>query len=408
MKHNSEHRPHLLVLTSTFPRWEHDPEPAFVYELSRRLTADFEITVLAPRSPGAKEQEAMAGMRVVRFPYFFRSRENLATHSGGIMGRLRVNPLNYLLVPFFLLGQLWSLARLLRRERFDIIHAHWIIPQGLMAALALILTRNSTPLLCTSHGGDLYGLQGRIFARLKLWVLNRSQAITVVSQAMKDKLVNMGVASGKIQVISMGVDLQGTFVPDLDKARDPHELLFVGRLVGKKGLDVLLQALPIVLESQPEVRLIVAGSGPLEPKLRKQAQALGIEGKVSFLGMLPQSELPGLYQRAAMAVFPFITAETGDQEGLSLVIMEAMGCACPIMVSDLPAIKDTIQHEETGMISPVGIPQTLAQSIIKSIHEPDRLKRMATKARQLAVKKYDWNVVTEKYLRWIQTAISKE
>ncbi len=167
MADNADNIPRVLVLTSTFPRWQNDPEPAFVYELSRRLTGKYKVTVLAPRSPGAKDQETMSGMRIKRFGYFFRPLENLATHSGGIMGRLRTNFLNYLLIPLFFLGQVWALARLLSSERFDFIHAHWIIPQGLMAVMALALTRKQIPLICTSHGGDMYALQGEIFRWLK-------------------------------------------------------------------------------------------------------------------------------------------------------------------------------------------------------------------------------------------------
>ena len=100
MDNNAGSKIKVLVLTSTFPRWHNDTEPGFVFELSRRLADRFNITLLAPRSPGAKDEEVMAGMRVKRFGYFFRPLENLATHSGGIMGRLRANYLNQLLVPF--------------------------------------------------------------------------------------------------------------------------------------------------------------------------------------------------------------------------------------------------------------------------------------------------------------------
>ena len=75
-------KPRLLVLTSTFPRWLDDPEPAFVFELSRRLTAAFEVTVLAPRAPGSRRRETLDGVRVLRFPYFFSRWEHLATHGG--------------------------------------------------------------------------------------------------------------------------------------------------------------------------------------------------------------------------------------------------------------------------------------------------------------------------------------
>ncbi|MFO8240670.1 MAG: glycosyltransferase family 4 protein, partial [Dissulfuribacterales bacterium] len=170
--------PRVLVLTSTFPRWQNDTEPGFVFELSRRLTGEFNITVLAPRSPGAKDEEIMAGMRVKRFGYFFRPLENLATHSGGIMGRLRANSLNYLLVPFFLLGQLWALIKLLRSEKFHIIHAHWIIPQGLTATIALMFTKQKIPLACTSHGSDLFALKNIFFQKLQKWVMKKSKSLT--------------------------------------------------------------------------------------------------------------------------------------------------------------------------------------------------------------------------------------
>ncbi|MBP7233311.1 MAG: glycosyltransferase, partial [Syntrophaceae bacterium] len=150
----SPKRPRVLVLTSTFPRWENDPEPAFVFELSRRLTEKFEVTVLSPRTPGSKRREDIAGLRVIRFPYFFNRWEKLAMHGGGILNQLKTNPVYYLMIPFFLLGQLWAVVRLLRNQRFDLIHAHWLIPQGFIAALSLLMTGKKIPLLCTSHGGD--------------------------------------------------------------------------------------------------------------------------------------------------------------------------------------------------------------------------------------------------------------
>lgn len=203
----------LLVLTSTFPRWPNDSEPPFVFELSRRLIDVFDVTVLAPRSPGSLSYEIMDGLRVIRFPYCFRRRENLATYGGGILNRLRASRLGYFLVPLFLTGQLWALIRLLRREPFDVIHAHWIIPQGLVAVIAVWLAQRPVPLVCTSHGGDLFALSGRPLQRLKCWVIDRCQALTVVSSAMRAVVIGMGVDPGKVEVISMGVDLRYRFTP---------------------------------------------------------------------------------------------------------------------------------------------------------------------------------------------------
>ena len=125
----------LLILTSTFPRWNGDDEPPFVYELSRRLQKKFKIYVLAPHAAGCLSEEILNGINIKRFRYFFSRWEKLA-YQGGILSNLKNKPWRYGLVPFFLMAEYVVLIRMLRRHRFDLIHAHWIIPQGLMALLA--------------------------------------------------------------------------------------------------------------------------------------------------------------------------------------------------------------------------------------------------------------------------------
>ena len=397
MNNGSIGKPSVLVLTSTFPRWEDDKEPAFVFELCRRLTDEFDVTVLSPRSSGSKDSENMSGLRVFRFPYFFKRWENLATHSGGILSRLKANRLNYLLVPFFLFGQLLAFLKLMRRERFNLIHAHWLIPQGIIAVIAMTLFRKKIPLICTSHGGDLFSLQNWFFQGLKRWVMKRSQKMTVVSNAMKDVVVKMGVAPGKVDVIPMGVDLRNTFIPDENVKRNDAEILFVGRLVEKKGVRYLLDALPAVLSCFPEARLTVAGAGPVENELRDLADHLHLSEKIDFLGMVSQDRLPVLYRRATLAVFPFVVAKSGDQEGFGLVQVEAMGCGCPVISGDLPAIHDIIVHEKTGLIVSSGNSQALASAIIRLLKNRNFGKEMAGEARQWVGARYDWQVIAEKY-----------
>jgi len=397
MKDNSTQRPRVLVLTSTFPRWENDPEPAFIFELSLRLAASFDVTVLSPRTPGSKKQEAMAGLRVIRFPYFFQRWEKLAMHGGGILNKLKSNPLYYLMIPLFLLGQLRAVVGLLRSERFDLIHAHWLIPQGFVAALSLLITKRKIPLLCTSHGGDLFALKGKGLQRLKRWVMDRSAALTVVSGAMKSMVVEMGVVPDKVEVIPMGVDLKGLFTPDPRVERKTDELLFVGRLVEKKGVHFLLEAMPAVIKKHPTVRLILAGSGPMEEELKQKAAQLHLSDKVDFLGMVAQTQLPALYQRATLAIFPFVVAKSGDQEGFGLVQVEAMGCECPVIAGDLPAIHDIIAHEENGLIFPSGNTQALADAIIKLLDDPELRARLAGEGRKSVVQKFDWEAIAGKY-----------
>ncbi len=399
MKDNAKQHPRVLVLTSTFPRWENDSEPAFVFELCSRLTSAFDITVLSPRTPDSKKQENMAGVRVIRFPYFFQRWEKLAMHGGGILNRLRSNPFNYFLVPLFLLAQLWAVVRLLRKERFDLIHAHWLIPQGFIAVLGLMFSRRRIPLLCTSHGSDIYALRGVFLERIKRWIMDKSQALTVVSHAMKNKVVEMGVTPDKVKVISMGVDLKNLFTPDHQLTRSMRELLFVGRLVPGKGIEVLFKAMPIVIDKKPDIRLLLAGAGPLEGELRTWTKENQISDHVNFLGMVKQSLLPDLYRRAALAVFPFEMTKSGGQEGFGLVVVEAMGCECPVVAGDLPAVHDSITHEESGLIFPPGNVQALAESIMRLLDDSDLRFRLADEGRKRVVGKFDWEIIADKYCK---------
>jgi glycosyltransferase involved in cell wall biosynthesis len=221
-------------------------------------------------------------------------------------------------------------------------------------------------------------------------------------------VMDMNISPDTVSVISMGVDLKERFVPANYKKRDPGKLVFVGRLVEKKGVNVLIDAMPRVLAQFPGVELTVIGAGPLEADLRRQCRSLDIRDNVVFLGSQPQSKLPKFYQQAAIAVFPFVKAKDGDQEGLGLVVIEAMGCGCPVIASDLPAVRDTIQHGKTGLTVIPGDSQVLADRIITALENPEKLKKMTERARNRVVELFDWQVTSKKYTHCINAVLGEK
>ncbi|MGE5639962.1 MAG: glycosyltransferase, partial [Clostridia bacterium] len=325
----------ILVLTSTFPRWRDDREPPFVFELCRRLAAVHEVCVLAPHCRGAAVREEFApGVHVRRFRYAPASLETLA-YEGGMLESVRRAPWRYLLLPFFLLGELVAAMKAVRELRPDVVHAHWIVPQGLVAGLACALSGRAAPVVCTSHGADLFALRGGLASRAKAWALRRAAALTVVSSAMKPEAIRLGANPERLHVMPMGVDARERFTPG-PGARNGEEILFVGRLVEKKGVAHLLEALARVRQARPRAILTVAGSGPLEASLRERSRALGIAEAVRFAGPIPNADLPAFYRRAAVLAMPSVVARDGDREGLGLVLAEALACECPVVASDLP------------------------------------------------------------------------
>jgi glycosyltransferase involved in cell wall biosynthesis len=395
MNNDTGGRKKILIMTSTFPRWRGDTDPPFVFDLALRLIKLFDITVLCPHAPAAKTSELVEGIRVKRFRYFFNRCETLA-YAGGILNRFRQSRFYYCLVPFFLAGELVAAIRCLISERPDIINAHWLIPQGLIAVLAKMVTGSKSPLVCTLHGGDVFGLKGPLLAALKRFALNRCAAANVVSNAMAETVGSSGIDWGRINVIPMGVDLINKFVPGQQEKKS-KSLLFVGRFAEKKGLIYLINAMPIVLAKHPDARLTIVGHGPLENSIRKSIVELNIQHAVHIAGAVENSKLPEIYQSCQIVVFPSIVDDTGDTEGFGLVMVEAMGCGCAVIASDLPVIHDTVIDCKTGLLAPQKVSPALADKIISLLDDPEQCQRLALQARNYVLDRYDWMTIAKKY-----------
>jgi len=395
----------ILVLTSTFPRWQDDTVPSFVFQLCRNLKS-FKICVVAPHEQGAKYAESVEGIQVRRFSYFFSKWQSLA-YGGGILNNIKENPWRIGLVPLFMLAELFAVVRQLRTGKYDVIHAHWLVPQGLVAVVARFVgNRSSVPILVTCHGGDLYALKGRMFEKLKRYVLSKVDGIAVVSHAMKKTIADMGIAPSKIQVIPMGVYLEKMFVPPR-KRRNKKQLLFVGRLVEKKGVQYLIEALSRVVQIHPDVKLLVAGGGTDETQLRNLVDDLRLQNNVIFLGAVEHNILPALYQASEVVVFPSIIASDGDQEGFGLVQVEALGCECGVISSDLPAIRDIITDGKTGLIVPQKNYKALSQKIIHLLENPRIREALGREGRAFVLERYDWDIIAGKYTALIENMIQQ-
>ncbi|WP_339668767.1 glycosyltransferase [Dasania marina] len=384
----------VLVLTSTFPRWEEDTEPAFIETLSLLLSTNHKIHVLAPHTKNSSLLEKKEGLTIHRFRYAPEKWQKLA-YEGGISSKLLSNKLYALLVPLFILGELIAAIKLQRRHHFDIIHAHWIIPQGFAAVLVKILTLSRKPqVIVTSHGGDLYSLQNKFLIKLKKWIMNSSDHITVVSQAMREYCRELGVNKNKISVYPMGVDLIELFTPP-SPSDERKGLIFVGRLVEKKGVQSLLYALKLIEDDSLQLEII--GDGPLKKHLEKLTKTLNLEKQVTFLGALQNSLIPKKLRKAAIAIVPSIIESNGDQEGLGLTIIEALGCECAVIASELPAIKDIITHNKNGYLVTPNNPLELAEHINDLLQTPSKRLNLGKKGRAYCLEKFSWDICANNY-----------
>ena len=392
----------LLIVTSTFPRWKNDTDPPFVFELAKRLANHFTITVLTPNYTGSLSYENMEGISVHRFRYFLKSFEKLAG-SEGILPTLKRNKLYYLLVPFFILAEFLALLQLIRKNKPDIIHAHWILPQGLIASLVHKLT--GVPFVLTTHGGDIYGLQGKFAAALKGYALKNASIVTVVSKDIQKTVKKKYGKDIQTEVISMGVD-SSLFHPHKN---DPEMrgkygikgpfLLYVGRLSEKKGVRYLLEAMPLVLKHFPDCKLLIVGTGELKRELGNLAESLDLikTGNVVFVGAVPNNELPSYFASADIFIGPSVVGAGGDTEGFGLTFVEAAMSGCIVVGTNVGGISDIIRNEETGFVVPEKNPQVIAEILVKIVQDPSQMSTLKHHAREQMIQKFDWKHITDQY-----------
>lgn len=385
--------PTLLVLASTYPRWKGDHEPGFVHELCRRLSDRFHVIALVPDAPGADPSGHMDGVEIVRYRYAPRRLQTLV-NDGGIATNLRRSPWKWLLVPSFVWMQYVQARLLLSRRRVDAVHAHWLVSPGVVARL---LGSRSLPYIVTSHGGDLFGFRHPLFTSIKRWVASHAAAMTVVSEAMSREVRLLSLPVRRLETIPMGVDMDMRFSMSDPGQRSTSELLFVGRLVAKKGLSHLLEAMPLILLDRPDVVLRIVGFGPEREPLERQVARLDLVRNVFFEGAVPQEDLPPLYQRAALFVAPFVRDSTGDQEGLPVALMEAVATGCPYVVGEVVGLEDLLGDSARHYCVDPRDTQALAAAVLRGLTDPTGAQAAALAAADRARRYTEWSVVVRRY-----------
>ena len=361
-------RPKLLVLASTYPARAGDGTPQFVRDLATVEALSYSTTVLVPSVPGGARREVDGTLEVRRFRYFPRRWEDLA--DGAILENLRRRKSRWAQVLPLFLAEVLAIRREVREVKPDVIQVHWLIPQGLAALIAA----PKVPKLVTVHGGDIYGLRDRVSRRLFRAILKNADAVTTMNTDMRDRLVELGADAATTVVLSMGADVTAIRPLAAAAERRTGRILFVGRLVEKKGVSVLLEALRLLEDTGYDLH--IAGDGPLRSQLTSDSSGL----RVTFLGVLGREALAAEFGAASIAVFPSVAAVSGDQDGLPVALLEAMSLGCAVVASDLPGLRDAVEDGRSGLLTTPGSAEELAAALGRLLRDEmlcDQLGRAA-------------------------------
>ncbi|MBM3803171.1 MAG: glycosyltransferase family 4 protein [Acidimicrobiia bacterium] len=401
----------VLLVTSSYPKHANEPSGIFLYHLSRQLAVvGWRVLVLAPNFPGGQSQQVLDGVEIRRFTYFLPRRQALCYRSG-MLPNLKQSLSLWVQVPFYMASLFASIIRVVRKERVQVINAHWIVPQGVVTRLIQAFTL--VPVVLTVHGGDIFAFQGRVGRFLKKAALKRADACTANSVFTRGQVLQL-CPSANVTIVPMGVDV-GEFEPRRADSSFRQNLgvsaemiLFVGRLVEKKGVHNLLAAMQHVLSRFPNATLVLVGDGAQRQDLERMASELEIGASVRFLGKLPHEQLPAYYAAADLFVGPSVVDRSGDTEGLGVVFIEAASAGLAMVGTSVGGISDVLIHEVTGIAVEPDEPEVLAGAIERLLRDEALRRRLGEAARQHVLRRFSWNQVAAQFSDVFRSVLERQ
>ena len=382
----------ILHVVTAFPRGEGDPIAPWLVELLRRLRArGHDIEVLASSYRGLPDH-VHHGIPVHRFRYFPARWERL-THEETAPDRMRRSPLYAVMPLFFLVGGMRRARKLGRARRYDIIHVHWPMPMALLGWAAR--RGHRAPMVTTFYGIELRWVQSRLpFLRwLVRWAARASAQAVAISTYTARELRK--IVDTPVDVIPYTAELPPP--APVARSRDgERSILFVGRLIERKGVAHLIRALGTVRRAVP-ARLVIVGDGPERGSLEHLAQATGVASHVEFLGRVSDEALRHAYASADAFVLPSVLDQRQDTEGLGVVLLEAMNYGVPVVASDIGGITDIVQHERTGLLVPPGDESALARALTRLLSDPELARALGAGGTRLLRETFSWDSVVQRW-----------
>jgi len=366
--------PRSLLLTTSFPPRVGGRE-LYLHSIFSRLPAE-EVRVLAVHEEGDAQFDRKSAIRIRRVP-----RERLQWFLQGRRKRLR-----------------WfaSLAGLGWREKVKVVHCGVVLPDGMSGWLLKKVL--GWPYIVYTYAKEV--TEPLPLERLhehRRRVLIEADRVVTISRYTRQELIRLGVDPARIVMVYPGVDAE-RFRPDPEAGQriralyglgERPVLLTVARLIPRKGHDMVIAALPSILQQVPEAVYVIVGSGPDEGRLRRLAEGQGVADRVLFAGAVPDEDLPAWYNAADLLVMPN-REEEGDVEGFGIVFLEANACATPVIGGRSGGAVDAVADGETGYLVDPASPEAVAEAAVRLLTDPALARRMGERGRERARREFSW------------------
>jgi len=404
------------MLTSSYPKFRGDTTAPFIESIATHIAAQgVETHVVLPEHRELKRGAVEDSVHFYPYRYAPRSAWTLWGYAEALRADVKLKRGVYALAPLALASSFQKMMQLTAREPFDLIHAHWVLPNA--PAAALVARYRKLPLVISMHGSDVFMAEkNRAFGAAARWCFARAAQLTACSDELMQRALALGADENKIEWIPYGADAKAFQVHPADAQRVRAQLhlqdgdvliLAVGRMVYKKGFEFLIAAMPRVLERAPRARLALVGYGDLRAALENQARALGLNGQIVFAGRVPREQIPAYFGAADIVSVPSVRDDAGNVDGLPNVLLEGMAAGKAIVASNLAGFPDVIADGINGVLVPEKDSVALADALTQLARDDALRARLGAAARVQVHENLNWENVARKFIRVYERALNR-
>lgn len=403
---------HIGVLTHNYPRFPGDFSGVFVEALCQELVRqEQQVTVWAPFDAayaykGDQQPATDDPLQLHLYRYIWPDPLHRLGYMRSMQADLMLRLEAYLLSPLMFAAGIATVMRQARQLRPQVLHAHWLLPNGFMAAV--VSRRLGIPLVISVPGSDAQVAgQHPLFRAMARFALRQAHLLTANSAELRDSVVRIGAEPGKFDLIIYGTDPQAlrpdaTGVAELrSQWQTPSDgaalvLLCVGRMVPKKGFDVLIRALAEPILRQRNLVVVLVGEGDNKVSWQQLAQELGVAHRLRWVGNVPKTAIGLYYNACDLLLNPAVNRPV---DGLNVCVLDAMSCGKPVIGSTVAGNPLAIVDGVTGLITPAGDVAALAQAIARLGDDAALRQRMGAAGRARIEQELGWPPLARRYLQ---------
>jgi glycosyltransferase involved in cell wall biosynthesis len=393
----------VVMVTTSYPRFAGDSVGTFMEPIAKHVAArGHEVHIVAPWHPRITHGTVEDGVFFHFFKYAPVPALNVFGYAAGLHADVKVRTAAWMAAPLAMAAGWFKAMRVAQKRRATVMHGHWVVPGGVIAAAA----RPALPLVVSLHGSDVFVAErvapARVAARR---VFERAGFVTACSQDLAQRAIGLGASADRLEVVPYGVDV-ARFKPapgsrdslraSIGLTANAPLIFAAGRLVRKKGFEYLIDALPII-DAHPDAHLAIAGAGDLDAELRERARTAGIAERVHFLGDLPQDTVGAWFAAADVAVVPSVRDDSGNVDGLPNTVLEALASGTPLVATPAGGIASVITDGETGAIVAERDARALATAIDALLEDPERRVRLGRAGRAAVAAGFGWESAAARF-----------